>query len=195
MDHMAVIHDVAAPLVAISPAARQGHEMGGSEVKVEPVIMPPDAQAVADQAGRHGVEDPPEDEAAGRRHGDMGLFTVRGAAGRQRLQHRALGVDALAIVGAAHDRRTRQGTGGKRRDRRSQACRAAEAHPRSLASGAHVAPRSRHSHASSHRGAIGSSPMARAAVVPARRHGVMAAQRFVAQRPVGGGVTFKVAEG
>ena len=48
---MAVIHDVAAPAVTISPAARQGQQMGGSEVKVEPVIMQPDAQAVADQAG------------------------------------------------------------------------------------------------------------------------------------------------
>jgi hypothetical protein len=56
MDHMAVINNVAAPLVSISPAARQGQQMGGSEVKVEPVIMQPDAQAVADQAGRHGVE-------------------------------------------------------------------------------------------------------------------------------------------
>ena len=51
MDHMAVIHDVAAPAVTISPAARQGQQMGGSEVKVEPVIMQLDAQAVADQAG------------------------------------------------------------------------------------------------------------------------------------------------
>ena len=31
----------------------------------------------------------------------MGLFAVRGAAGRQRLKHSALGVDALAVMGVA----------------------------------------------------------------------------------------------
>jgi len=51
MDHMAVIHDMAAPAVTISPATRQGQQMRGPKVKVEPVIMQPDAQAVADQAG------------------------------------------------------------------------------------------------------------------------------------------------
>ena len=90
MDHMAVIHDVAAPAVTISPAARQGQQMCGPEVEIEPVIMQPDAQAVADQSRWHGVEDPPEDEAARRSNGDMGLFGTketmgRGAAGRQRL--------------------------------------------------------------------------------------------------------------
>ncbi len=48
---MTVIHHVAAPGVTLAPAARQGQQMGGSEVKVEPVIMQLDAQAVADQAG------------------------------------------------------------------------------------------------------------------------------------------------
>ena len=108
----------------------------------------------------------------------------RGAAGWPkrlwRLKHSALGIDTLAVVGAAYDHRTHQGTGGRRQDRRRRACRAAEAHPRWPASGAHVAPRSLRSHASSHRGASGSSPMARAAVVAARRHGIMGAQGFVA---------------
>ena len=31
----------------------------------------------------------------------MGLFAIRGAAGRQRLKHSTLGIDALAIVGIA----------------------------------------------------------------------------------------------
>ena len=51
MDHMAAINDVAAPLVTIAPATRQGQQMGGPEEKVEPVIMQPHAQAVTDQAG------------------------------------------------------------------------------------------------------------------------------------------------
>ena len=82
VDHMAIINDVAAPLVTISPAARQGQQMCGPEVEIQHVIMQPDAQAVADQARWHGVENPPENEAARRRHRDMGLFAVRGAAGR-----------------------------------------------------------------------------------------------------------------
>ena len=51
VDHMAVIHDVVAPAVTIAPATLQGHEVRGPEEEVEPVIMQPDAQAVADQAG------------------------------------------------------------------------------------------------------------------------------------------------
>ena len=51
MDHMAVIHDVAAPAVTISPATRQGQQTGDTQVEVEPVIMQPDAQAMTDQAG------------------------------------------------------------------------------------------------------------------------------------------------
>ena len=151
-----------------------------------------------------GAEDPPEDEAARRRHGDMGRFATketmgRGAAGRQRLQHSAPGIDALAIVGIAPVAKLikEPATGGKI----AEAGRAARAtgQPRWPASDAHAAPRSHNSHAR-HRGAIGSSPMVRTAVVAARRHGVMGAQGCVAPRfakngPVFGGVGFQVAEG
>lgn len=82
VNHMAVIHDVAAPAVTISPTARQGQQMGGPEAEIEPVITQPDAQVMTDQARWDGIEDPPEDEAARRGDGDMGLFAVRGAAGR-----------------------------------------------------------------------------------------------------------------
>ena len=61
---MAVINDVAAPAVTVSPATLQGQQMGGPEVEVQPVIMQPDAQPVADQAGRNRVEDPLQNEAA-----------------------------------------------------------------------------------------------------------------------------------
>ena len=131
---MAVIHDVAAPAVAISATAQQSQQMGGPEVEVEPVVMQSDAQAVADQAGWHGIEDPPEDEAAGRGDGDMGLFAVRGAAGRQRLKHSALSINSLAIVGIAQtaetDHRTHQGTGDRRQDRQSREFLSAKARPR-----------------------------------------------------------------
>ena len=48
---MAVVHDVAAPAVTVSATARQGQQMGGPEVEIQPVILQLDAQAVADQAG------------------------------------------------------------------------------------------------------------------------------------------------
>lgn len=101
MDHMAVVHDVAAPAVTVSPTALKGHEVRRPKVEVEPVVMQPDTQAMTDQAGWQGVKDPPEDEAARRRHGDMGFFAVCGAAGRQRLTHSALGIDTLAVMGIA----------------------------------------------------------------------------------------------
>jgi len=98
---MAIIHDVAAPGVTIAPATRQGQQMSGTEIEVKPVIMQPDAQAVADQARRHGVEDPLQDEATRRGDGDSGLLTIRGAARRQRLKHGAPGIDTLAVMGIA----------------------------------------------------------------------------------------------
>jgi len=181
MDHMAVIHDVAAPGVTIAPATRQGQQMGGPEIEVEPVIMQPDAQAVADQAGWHGVEDPPEDEAARRRHRDMGLFAIRGAAGRQRLKHRALGIDTLAVMGVtpATEFIEKPAIGGKI----AEVGRAAQ--QKRIRDGPLQVPM---------------WPLDRAilmrdpAVVAARRHGVMGAQGFVAQRPVSGGAALEVAE-
>ena len=41
MDHMAIIHDVAAPAITISPATLKGQQMGGPQIEVEPVIMQP----------------------------------------------------------------------------------------------------------------------------------------------------------
>lgn len=56
---------------------------------------------MADQAGRHGVEELAQREAAGARYGDDDLFEVGGATIGKSLQMRALGIDALAMCGIA----------------------------------------------------------------------------------------------
>ena len=67
MDQLPIIDDMAAPVFAISTAARPRQQRRGPKAEIEPVILQPDAQAVADQAGRDRVEDPLQEEAAGRR--------------------------------------------------------------------------------------------------------------------------------
>ena len=74
---MAVIHDVAALAVTVSPTARQGQQMDCPEVWVRPVIMQSDTRTVADLARRHRVEHPPENDTAIRGDGDMGLFGAK----------------------------------------------------------------------------------------------------------------------
>jgi hypothetical protein len=105
----------------------------------------------------------------------------RGAAGRQRLKHRALGIDTLAVMGIAPTTELIEepAIGGKI----DEVGRAAQ--QKSIRDGPLQVPM---------------WPLDRAvlmrdtAVVAARRHGVMGAQGFVAQRPVGICVTFQVAD-
>ena len=101
MDDVAVVDDMGAAAVAVAAAARQGHQMRAAEEDLEAVVVDAHPQPVADQARGHGVEDAPEHEAAGRGDGDHGLFAILGPPGRQRPQHGALGVDALAVAGVA----------------------------------------------------------------------------------------------
>ena len=178
---MAVIHDMAALAVTISPTARQSQQMRGPEVEVEPVVMQPDTQAMTDQAGWHGVEDPPENEAARRGDGDMSLFAIRGPAGRQRLKHGALGIDTLAIVGIAPATELiKETTIGRKIAEVGRAAQQKRIRDGPL----QVAMRPLN------RTILMRDP----AVVAARRHGVMGAKSFVAQRPVGVCVAFHVAE-
>ena len=110
VDHMAVIHDVAALAVTVSPTARQGQQMGGPEVWVEPVIMQSDTWAVADQARRHGAEHPPENEPAGRGDGDMGLFGAKETMGVVRRAGSSGQVGAPKVRAAKSDRSIRPGS-------------------------------------------------------------------------------------
>ena len=110
VDDVAVVDDMGAAAVAVAAAARQGHQMRAAEEDLEPVVVEAHPQPVADEARGHGVEDPAEHEAAGGGDRDHGLLAVLGAPVRQRPQHGALGVDALAVAGvAAADQRVDEG--------------------------------------------------------------------------------------
>jgi hypothetical protein len=85
--------------VGARPAARQRHLVRAAEMDVEPVVMQPDAQAVADQARGHAVEHLAQDKAARGGHGDDGLLVVGGAAVGQVLEARPLGIDPRAKAG------------------------------------------------------------------------------------------------
>ena len=62
---MPVIDNVAMLAAGMRPAAAQRHQRRQAEKAFEPIIVEPDAQAMADQAGRHRIEHLPEDEPAG----------------------------------------------------------------------------------------------------------------------------------
>ena len=84
--------------------------MRAAEEDLDPIVVDAHLQPVADEARGHGVEDPAEHEAAGRRHRDHRLLAVFDAPAGQRPQDRALGVDALAVAGvAAADQRVDEG--------------------------------------------------------------------------------------
>ena len=57
VDHVAVVDDVATPPLGPGAAARQGQQMRAAEIGLEPVVVDAQPQALADQAGGHGVED------------------------------------------------------------------------------------------------------------------------------------------
>ena len=60
---MAVVDDMATAVGSVAAAARQGHEMRGAEEDLDPVVVDAHLQPMADQARRHGVEDPAQHEA------------------------------------------------------------------------------------------------------------------------------------
>ena len=71
MDDVMIVDDVtmlAAPLRR--PATPQGQERRRAEEAIEPIVVETNAETMADQARRHGVEHAPEDEAAGRGDSD-----------------------------------------------------------------------------------------------------------------------------
>lgn len=100
VDDVMVVNDMgalAAGLGRLAPAQRQDRR--AAEEAFQPVIEEAHAQAVTDQAGRHGVEYLPQDEAAARHHPD-GCFLVIGCAPlRQRLQCRPFRLYPLAVMG------------------------------------------------------------------------------------------------
>ena len=56
VDDVAVVDHVTVPPVGLPPPPRQRELMGAAEIDLEPVVMEPDPQPVADQTRGHAVE-------------------------------------------------------------------------------------------------------------------------------------------
>ncbi len=99
VDDMAVIDHMGTLAGPRRASPRQGHQQGGADEHLKPVVIEPNPQAMADQPERHRVEDLFERKAARGGHGDERLLMVAGSLSRQKLQSGPLGVDALGVVG------------------------------------------------------------------------------------------------
>ncbi len=99
VQHVAVVDHVDAPPVRARAPPRQGQQVRAPEVGLEPFLVDPQPQAPADQAGRDGVEDAAEGEAAAAGHQHARLGVVRRAPGRQRAEGGALEFDLAAAPG------------------------------------------------------------------------------------------------
>jgi hypothetical protein len=162
-------------------AARQGEDVGAAEEALEAVVVDAQLEAVADQARRHGVEHLAQDEAAARGHQHGGLVEVGGALRRQRAKGRALELDRLAPARvAAPDQLGQEAAVGVEVGEVARAAQEQRLVKRLL----EVAMMA----------FDGAVLVRHAAVVPARRHAVVRAQRLVAPGQVGGGRRIEVAE-
>ena len=94
VDDVPIIDDMAVPAIRVGSAARQRELVRPAEEHIEPVIVQPDAQAVADQPRGDAVEHLAQQEATGGGDGDHRLLIVGGPPGGQLLQHGALDGDA-----------------------------------------------------------------------------------------------------
>ena len=99
MDHMAIIDDMIMLAFAVGATARQSEQGRAAEEELKPVVVKPYPQPVTDQPRRHRVEDLAQREPARGGDHDEHLFIIAGAHARQRLKHRPLGVDALRAPG------------------------------------------------------------------------------------------------
>ena len=84
---------------AVCTTARQRHQQGAAGQNVETVIKQPDAQPMADETRRHGVEHLLHVESARGGDGHDRLFKIATAAGRQGLQSGPLGLDLTGDAG------------------------------------------------------------------------------------------------
>ena len=108
MDHVPIVDDVQRArgfdAAAIGDAyARQGQHRRAAEEALQPVIIQPHPQPVANQARRHGIEDVAQQEAAVAGDKDHRILVVGGAARRQGPQFRPFDGERIAAggVGAA----------------------------------------------------------------------------------------------
>jgi hypothetical protein len=99
VDDVPVVDDVSVLVARLRrPATPQGHDPRRAEKAVEPIIVDPHTQAMADEPGRHRVEYSAQNEAAARRDRDGRLLVIGGAPLRQLFERGALYLDALAVA-------------------------------------------------------------------------------------------------
>jgi hypothetical protein len=99
VDHVPVVDDMTAFAVRDGLPPSERHHGRRAQEAVEPVVVEVDAQAMADQPRRRGVENTAQNEAAARRDRDDLLLVIGGAALRQRSKPGPLQLNALAVVG------------------------------------------------------------------------------------------------
>jgi hypothetical protein len=95
VDDVPVVDHLDATSIARCAPARQAQHPALTEEALQPIIVDPQLQPIADQAGRHGVEDFAQDEAAAGGHQYGGLVMVGGTPRRQRAKLGALEFDEL----------------------------------------------------------------------------------------------------
>ena len=83
------------------PTPAQDHQQRRAEKAFEPIVIKAHTEAMADQARGHRIEHLLEDESAGRGDGDDRLLVIRRPVRRQRLQCRALEIEALTVASIA----------------------------------------------------------------------------------------------
>jgi hypothetical protein len=101
VNDVAVIDDVAALAAGMRPAAAQRYQRRGAEKAFKPIVVKTHAQAVADQARGHRIENLLEAEAAGRGNDDDRLLVIGRPARRQFFQGRTLEIEPLGVARVA----------------------------------------------------------------------------------------------
>ena len=104
VDDVAVVDHMAAARLPVDAApASQGLHQGAAEEALQPIIIQPDAQTMADQPRGNTIKDTAQEEPAAAGDGDQHFLEVVGATRRQRLELRPLDLQRLAParIGAA----------------------------------------------------------------------------------------------
>lgn len=182
MDDVVVVDHLGALACPVRPRSLQVHEMRAADEELQAIVIEPDPEPVADQAGGDGVEDLAQGEAAGAGDSDYNLLEVGGASLGKLLQMRAFGLDAGAVAGIVPaDDLIDEGA-----IRHKIVEVPAAAHQQSVADGALEMTVRAFDRAVLVRDAL---------VVAGRHHAVMGAEFLVALREIGFRVGVEIAEG
>ena len=115
MDDVPIVDDMVALAAGLPPSTADRHDGRRAEETLESIIIEMHAQSMADQARGCGVENPAQDEAAAGGDRDVRLLVIGGSSLRERLESRALDLDAFAVacVAAPHHLVNEATVGGK----------------------------------------------------------------------------------